>query len=334
MKTCPNCGSKMEADVNFCTVCGTNIKDVPLDGAQPVEQLAPQAPVNPQPQPVQQPNSQPTQPVQNQEQNLQNTARTQNIQQSNINNVQPNQQQSTQQSVQNTQPSQASQVASETFSKVSSAVKNFDKESLWKWFVTSWRTPSAQQQGEKWYGIATLLVEILLFSIGFTHGLKATVMPSVSGGLFSFTGLQSKADNAMSGLGIIVFIALVVLSFGIITASYFSSKFVHGKTVEFTSYVNKVVQLSNLSAILVLAISILMFINFSGTAGLSILLMVFTTMLFLFAAGAEVLDGPKTKRDTFNGVILYIILVLILILIVIGIFGQQISSQIPSMPNF
>lgn len=145
MKTCPNCGSKMEADVNFCTVCGTNIKDVPLDGAQPVEQLAPQAPVNPQPQPVQQPNSQPTQPVQNQEQNLQNTARTQNIQQSNINNVQPNQQQSTQQSVQNTQPSQASQVASETFSKVSSAVKNFDKESLWKWFVTSWRTPSAQR---------------------------------------------------------------------------------------------------------------------------------------------------------------------------------------------
>lgn len=37
MKTCPNCGAKMEADVNFCTSCGTDIRNIPLDGAQNVE---------------------------------------------------------------------------------------------------------------------------------------------------------------------------------------------------------------------------------------------------------------------------------------------------------
>ena len=28
MKKCPNCGSQMENDVNFCTVCGTDIRNV------------------------------------------------------------------------------------------------------------------------------------------------------------------------------------------------------------------------------------------------------------------------------------------------------------------
>ena len=31
MKTCPNCGSKMDQDVNFCTNCGTDLRIVPLD---------------------------------------------------------------------------------------------------------------------------------------------------------------------------------------------------------------------------------------------------------------------------------------------------------------
>ena len=28
VKKCPNCGSEMEADVNFCTVCGTDLRNV------------------------------------------------------------------------------------------------------------------------------------------------------------------------------------------------------------------------------------------------------------------------------------------------------------------
>ncbi|WP_251717068.1 zinc ribbon domain-containing protein [Lactobacillus agrestimuris] len=31
MKTCPKCGAKMEADVNFCTECGTDIRNVPVE---------------------------------------------------------------------------------------------------------------------------------------------------------------------------------------------------------------------------------------------------------------------------------------------------------------
>lgn len=39
MKTCPNCGSKMESNVNFCTNCGTDIRNVPLDSDKTVTQL-------------------------------------------------------------------------------------------------------------------------------------------------------------------------------------------------------------------------------------------------------------------------------------------------------
>ncbi|QFQ68103.1 MAG: zinc-ribbon domain-containing protein [Lactobacillus kefiranofaciens] len=34
MKTCPNCGSKMEPSVNFCTNCGADLRNVPLDSEE------------------------------------------------------------------------------------------------------------------------------------------------------------------------------------------------------------------------------------------------------------------------------------------------------------
>ena len=43
MKTCPNCGSKMKVDINFCTFCGSDIRNVLLDQVtQPVQPQQPQ----------------------------------------------------------------------------------------------------------------------------------------------------------------------------------------------------------------------------------------------------------------------------------------------------
>lgn len=318
MKTCPNCGSKMEADVNFCTVCGTNIKDVPLDGAQPVQPAS--HPVNPQP--VQEP-AQPTQ--QQPAQSVQSTA---------SNEVQPEQNNA---QTQNSQPqsSQQPQQINDTFSKVSSqittAVKNFDKESLWKWFVTSWKTPSAEQHGEKWYGVATLLVEIILFTIGLTAGSKRFAMDQVPAEYRSELG--SRISSVIHTFGFDIFLTLVVLCAGIIVSSYLSSKFAHGTTVSFLQYTNKVVQMSNLSAIIVIVMSLLLFFDIKGTIAVTSLLMSFTVLLFLIAAGFCIKDGPKTARDPFYGVILYIILTAIVVIIVFAIFGNQISTQTQQMFN-
>lgn len=38
MKTWPNCGSKMEADVNFCTKCGIDIRNVQVEVEQPMQE--------------------------------------------------------------------------------------------------------------------------------------------------------------------------------------------------------------------------------------------------------------------------------------------------------
>lgn len=35
MKKCPNCGSLMEANVNFCTNCGADLRKVPVENSQP-----------------------------------------------------------------------------------------------------------------------------------------------------------------------------------------------------------------------------------------------------------------------------------------------------------
>ena len=47
MKTCPNCGSKMDVDVNFCTNCGTDIRNVPVDSTMNSQEVKPEPEVQP-----------------------------------------------------------------------------------------------------------------------------------------------------------------------------------------------------------------------------------------------------------------------------------------------
>lgn len=91
MKKCPNCGSEMESDVNFCTVCGTDIRNIPVESNQTSSE------------------------VKDEKVDTQKIVKDEP--------KQPNE----------SQPNQ-------TVSRVTEAVKNFDKDSLWNWFVTSWKT--------------------------------------------------------------------------------------------------------------------------------------------------------------------------------------------------
>ncbi|MGQ5709161.1 DUF6574 domain-containing protein [Lactobacillus sp. PSON] len=327
MKTCPNCGSKMEADVNFCTVCGTNIKDVPLDGTQPVEQLAPQAPVNPQPQPQQiQSQVQPSQQPQSTDSNT-------------IQSEQAASQPQSSQPQSNQQPQQINDTFSKVSSQITTAVKNFDKESLWKWFVTSWKTPSAQQQGEKWYGIATLLVEMILFSFAGMSAIKKITYEKVSDQVATsdYSGvsqyIQNKITQLVHGLGFDLFLFVFISVIGLIAASYFINKFVHGKTVSVFDYINKIVQLSNISVFLVIAISLVLFMNPMNYKLAFFGLLTLINWLFIFACAFCIKDGPETNRDYFYGVILYIIVMVVIVFIAWEIVKGQMVSQFQSILN-
>ena len=140
VKTCPNCGAKMEPEVNFCTSCGTDIRNVPLDNIQNAST-----------------------------ESLNNSG----VEEPSVSEIPP----ADRRAYRAAQSSE--QQTGQTFEKISEAVKNFDKESLGKWFITSWKTPSAEQQGDKWYGIAVLLLEMILFAWSMSAGIKKIVYSSI-----------------------------------------------------------------------------------------------------------------------------------------------------------
>lgn len=326
MKTCPNCGSKMEADVNFCTVCGTNIKNVPLDGQQAQPQVEqPVQPTQAEPTQSQQPAQQQVPPTMDQNQSAQNVQ-------------QPTQSQQPQQSTQpQQQSSQTAQAASDAFAKVSSAVKNFDKESLWKWFVTSWKTPSADQQGEKWYGIATLLVEMILFAWSGMSGIKKIVYDKITTDLSDYNtiphSIESRINSLVHGLGFDLFLWVLILAIGLIAVSYLINKFVHGQSVSLFDHINKIVQMSNLSVFLVIALAIVLFINPLNYRVLFMALVAIINWLFLFAGAFSIKEGPKTNRDPFYGVIIFIIAMIVVNVIAFMIVKSQLISQFQSSFN-
>ena len=117
MKICPICGSKMQANVNFCTTCGTDIRNVPVNGTHNTNQI-----VKVQKEVVQSQN-QSTQPIQ-QKQNTQPS-------QSTMSQSQPATQSRTQYQ-QNTK-----KFVDQMSQQVQFSVKSFNANNLWQWFVNS-----------------------------------------------------------------------------------------------------------------------------------------------------------------------------------------------------
>ena len=276
MKTCPNCGAKMEADVNFCTSCGTDIRNIPLDGAQNVE---PESVV-----------SEPSQPERRTYRAAQN----------------------------------AENQASQALGKVSEAVKNFDKENLWKWFVTSWKTPSADQQGEKWYGIAVLLLEMILFAWSMSAGIKKIVYTSIPMNLPSFA--QEKINSFIHGLGFDIFFLVLIMGAGVIAGSYLAHKFVYNEAPQIFEYINKIVQLSNVNIFVVLILAFLCFTNLKSAAMPITLLMLLASILYVIAAAFTIREDYVGNKDYFYGVILYLVIVAIAIAVAYMIFKGQLIS--------
>lgn len=285
MKKCPNCGSEMESDVNFCTVCGTDIRNIPVESNQTSSE------------------------VKDEKVDTQEIIKDEP--------KQPNE----------SQPNQ-------TVSRVTEAVKNFDKDSLWNWFVTSWKTPSKDQKSEKWYGIVILLLEMLLFAWATGFGLKKMIVQISGINLDSNNNQFSNNFNSLfQTLTVDLFLAVLILGAGVIVGSYFAHKFVYesNSNVPFFDYINKIVQLSNINVILVIGLSLLSFIDYKGLISIINTLVAFVALVFLLAGAAAIRKNEENSRDYFWGEIIYAIIVLVAVGIAWMIVKNQLISQFQSM---
>lgn len=304
MKTCPNCGSKMDVDVNFCTNCGTDIRNVPVDSTMNSQEVKPE----PEVQPVMQTRR---------EQHSANQSDNSSSAQNNV----------TQQTKSAQQTSNTQQPAFD-----SEAVKAH-AANMWQWFVTSWKHPFADQNGERWYGWVTLLVEDFLIGLGLFIGEQRA-----TGAVDSMLGnsnLMSGSANFTFGtvIEIILFLALAEAAW--ILAAHLTYKVIYGKSKDFLELTNHVVQTSNLSAIFIVVYFV--FMALMGPAGIviSTIMLWLAAIFFSMALTVVVLGDQNPIHDKFYGYFLFIALQfitgVILFLIIGGTIFSQIGSSIPGL---
>ncbi|MDD6420582.1 MAG: zinc ribbon domain-containing protein [Lactobacillus delbrueckii] len=307
MKICPNCGSSMDEETNFCTKCGTDLRNVATSVQR--SEVAPEANVAVQQAPVQE-SAAPTQAAENVQERPATTraeAKQQSITASQLTNVAAN------------QLSNAANYAKENF--------NFDAANMWQWFVNSWKHPFADQEAERWYGWVTLLVEDFLLGLGlyifeqraargFDSTWNSNVANSTSGATFSVV------------FEMIIFLALTELCW--IFACFISYKVIYNKKRDLLDLTNHIVQTSNLNAIFVVIYFFSMM--FTSTTGgvLPILMLVLIELFFSKAITVSLLGDNGEAHDKFYGYILFLVIQGITTLILIMVIGSSVLSQIKS----
>lgn len=312
MKTCPNCGSKMDVDVNFCTNCGADIRNVPEDAvAQPQEE--PKAE-----QPVQQTRR---------EQRVANQQVNSSEQQAPTQPVQPTQQQTqpAQQPVQQNANTRSQQSAFD-----SEAVKAH-AANMWQWFVSSWKHPFADQQGEKWYGWVTLLVENVLLVLGLYICVNKYSQDQLGNSDIG-QAAQTVVSNFSTSLLFELFLYLVLVIVAMIAVAYYAHKFIYGSTENLFNFVNRIVSCSNISAILYVVSFVCLIIGSEDMLKIGLPLAGIAMTLFSLAVYAVVVgDSAPAVQDKFYGLLIVVVVQVVVMYVLGKIFGSAVYNQIQQL---
>lgn len=302
MKTCPNCGSKMDVDVNFCTNCGTDIRNVPVDSTMNSQEVKPE----PEVQPV-----------------MQTRREQKSANRSEINNsVQNN-------SVQPDQPAQqTSNIQQPAFD--SEAVKAH-AANMWQWFVTSWKHPFADQSGEKWYGWVTLLVENILLVLGLYICVNKYSQIQLGNSEMG-QAAQSIVTNFSTSLLFELFLYLILVIAAMIAAAYYAHKFVYGATENLFDFINRIVSCSNLSAIFYVISFICLIIGSEDMIKIGLPLASIAMVIFSLATYTVVVGDPTPAvKDKFYGLLIVVIIQVIVMYVLGKIFGNAVYNQIQQL---
>lgn len=298
MKTCPNCGAKMGADVNFCTNCGADIRNVPLDKAGNEAQAT--QPVAPEQPKVKSSVSEPKP-----------TRRSQHAQ---VNN----------------QPVDSVQSSNQN-ANVQSAAVSEKVTNMWQWFVDSWKHPFTTPTAEKWYGWVTLLVENVLLILGLYICVNKYTQDQIGN-----SDIGEAAENVIlnfsTSLLFELFLYLILTIVAMIAVAYYAHKFVYGHTENILDFVNRIVSCSNLSAILYVISFICLIIGSEDMLKIGLPLAGIAMILFTLAVYAIVVgDNAPAVQDKFYGLLIVVVVQVIVMYILGRIFGNAVYGQVQDL---
>lgn len=296
MKKCPNCGALMNSNVNFCTKCGTDLRNVSNVQANSSTTgngatFQAKAPENVQADDKDNFNKTNSQKMPHDEINQAQSSldQAQIDQTSAQNQTQTNWAQYRQaQESQTEQPLQSNSVQTTNVNSQSKA----QFQNYWQWCVSSWKHPFSETGAENWYGWVTLLIDDLFIILGIYFWMKS----AISGYAFS-NALSGIAFNSVLGLLLfsIVFEAIVI------GGNYIAQLFIYGKGEKILNFVNRGVHASNLNLLLSLLTFIFLVLG-SNNGSLAVIFIFFIVIIFFMGFQAITLGDSRVPiRDKMYG---------------------------------
>ncbi len=306
MKTCPNCGSKMDPSVNFCTNCGSDLRNVPTDEEKAQATQMTQATVPVQSTRAAQPNTPSRKEVREQY--------TQASQES---------------QAQSTMPQ--ARVANAANTANTQAAPKFDASNMWQWFVNSWKKPFQIQAVESWYGWVTLLIENILFVLGLYICINIVTSNYTSEAGEYGEQAQAIISNFSTSVLFELFLSLIIAAVAMIAAVYFVRKYVYNVNENFFDLVNRIISCSNLNAILFVAIFVCLLIGSNNMIEIAGFLFDVAIAIFCLANYAIIVADANPVNDKFYGLLIVFAVETVVIWILLKIFGNAVVNQIQDL---
>ena len=182
-------------------------------------------------------------------------------------------------------------------SSAASAAATGKKLNYFKWILSSWIHPGEEVEGAKWYGVVTIVAELLVFFGALYRFFHVLVKNSFFGAninniFYVLNGGKSSIAELLVYLKLFIF-SLIAAAI-IIGGTYLVSRYlVSGKKENFWTYTNRITHYSGINVILTLVILVL---GLFGIAGRAIsLLTLFASAIFGIAVLVAVISRSNEE---------------------------------------
>ena len=181
-------------------------------------------------------------------------------------------------------------------SSAASAAATGKKLNYFKWILSSWIHPGEEVEGAKWYGVVTIVAELLVFFgalYRFFHVFVKSIFRANFNNVFYIIN-GGKSSIAELSIYLKLFIFSLIAAAIIIGGTYLVSRYlVSGKKENFWTYTNRITHYSGINVILTLVI---LLFGLFGVAGQTIsLLTLFALAIFGIAVLVAVISRSNEE---------------------------------------
>ncbi|WP_281165134.1 zinc ribbon domain-containing protein [Liquorilactobacillus sicerae] len=176
-------------------------------------------------------------------------------------------------------------------SRINSQVLQSALKDYWYWLVASWKKPFANQTANQYFGMISLFIEALLFSLGLGHIAQkgASTATDTANSIASVFSDSSYHASYSLGFGFYFSIILIIFiaSLAMVGVSFLMFHAVSGNQNQetFLNYTNRIVHYSSLILVLDLVFCLVSFLSSVGSASIlfSMLLLSLVSLIWSIA---------------------------------------------------